>query len=211
MVLEHHLHSNSEGLLVDPQQLGKDVAFDQSSQDIFSISNGHTITRLNTTTGEPVWSWTSEDQTSLTIFDRLVATPETIYVIGVSTSFASLTLHVATLSASTGQLIQSSEIHGSIHDPSTDLFAFTSAASPAVVWLEQGLVKLQFRSVQPDGKKILDHAHCTVRFEEKSAWEEMFCSVRTLAWRPRPMVTAACEDEDTISDEQGKDRKADAR
>lgn len=151
VILEHHLHSNSEGLLLEPQQLGKDVVFDQPSRDIYSLSNGHTVTRLSATTGEPVWAWSAEDQTSLTIFNRLVSTPETVYVIGVSTSFASLTLHVASLSASNGQLIQSSEIPSSLHDPSTELFAFTSASSPSVVWLEQGLVK--FLPLSPNLKK----------------------------------------------------------
>lgn len=38
--------------------------------------------------------------------------------------------------------------------------------------LAQGSVKVLFRSVQPDGKKIQDHATCTVRFEDKAAWAE---------------------------------------
>ncbi|KAK5172982.1 polyketide synthase [Saxophila tyrrhenica] len=35
-----------------------------------------------------------------------------------------------------------------------------------------GLIKLNFRSVQPDGKKIQDHAHCTIRLEDKVAWAD---------------------------------------
>lgn len=38
--------------------------------------------------------------------------------------------------------------------------------------LEQGIVNLRFRSVHPDGKKIQDHAHCIVRYEDKAAWAE---------------------------------------
>ncbi|KAF2717199.1 polyketide synthase [Polychaeton citri CBS 116435] len=38
--------------------------------------------------------------------------------------------------------------------------------------LDAGIVKLQFRSVQPDGKKLQDHAHCIVRFEDKAVWAE---------------------------------------
>ena len=38
--------------------------------------------------------------------------------------------------------------------------------------LSTGLVKVNFRSVQPDGKKIQDHAHCVVRYEDKKAWAE---------------------------------------
>jgi len=38
--------------------------------------------------------------------------------------------------------------------------------------LDTGVVKLQFRSVQPDGKKIQDHAHCILRYEDKAAWAD---------------------------------------
>ena len=38
--------------------------------------------------------------------------------------------------------------------------------------LSTGLVKVNFRSVQPDGKKIQDHAHCIVRYEDKHAWAD---------------------------------------
>ena len=37
---------------------------------------------------------------------------------------------------------------------------------------ETGIVKLNFRAVQPDGKKIADHAHCIARYEDKAAWSE---------------------------------------
>ncbi|EMF09017.1 ketoacyl-synt-domain-containing protein [Sphaerulina musiva SO2202] len=40
----------------------------------------------------------------------------------------------------------------------------------AVADLENNTVKVNFRSVQPDGKKIQDHAHCIVRYEDKAAW-----------------------------------------
>ena len=38
--------------------------------------------------------------------------------------------------------------------------------------LDTGIIKLNFRSVQPDGKKIQDHAHCIVRYEDKAAWAD---------------------------------------
>ncbi|KAK5135185.1 polyketide synthase [Meristemomyces frigidus] len=42
----------------------------------------------------------------------------------------------------------------------------------ANVDLDLGVIDLKFRSVKPDGKKILDHAHCLVRLESKAAWAE---------------------------------------
>ena len=38
--------------------------------------------------------------------------------------------------------------------------------------MSAGIVKLNFRSVQPDGKKIQDHAHCIVRYEDKATWAD---------------------------------------
>ncbi|KAI7678117.1 polyketide synthase, partial [Hortaea werneckii] len=38
--------------------------------------------------------------------------------------------------------------------------------------LDSGIVKLNFRSVKPDGQKLQDHAHCIVRLEDKAAWED---------------------------------------
>ncbi|OQO12430.1 hypothetical protein B0A48_03072 [Cryoendolithus antarcticus] len=40
----------------------------------------------------------------------------------------------------------------------------------AVADFAAGTVKLQYRSVQPDGKKIQDHASCIVNYEDKAAW-----------------------------------------
>ncbi len=36
--------------------------------------------------------------------------------------------------------------------------------------LENGLVNLKFLSVEPSGKKLQEHAHCIVRYEDKDAW-----------------------------------------
>ncbi|KAK4553474.1 polyketide synthase [Recurvomyces mirabilis] len=38
--------------------------------------------------------------------------------------------------------------------------------------LDNMTLNLKFRSVQPNGQKIADHAHCVVRFEDKAAWAD---------------------------------------
>ncbi|KAF2857812.1 polyketide synthase [Piedraia hortae CBS 480.64] len=38
--------------------------------------------------------------------------------------------------------------------------------------ISTGVVKLHFRSVRPDGTKLQDHAQCTLRYEDKSAWAD---------------------------------------
>ncbi|TKX24669.1 polyketide synthase-like protein [Elsinoe australis] len=43
--------------------------------------------------------------------------------------------------------------------------------------LEEGTAKLSFRSVTPDGKKLVDHAHCTVKFEDINSWQESWDNI----------------------------------
>ena len=38
--------------------------------------------------------------------------------------------------------------------------------------LDTGTVQVKFRSVTPDGKKFIDHAHCIVKYEQISEWQE---------------------------------------
>jgi len=40
----------------------------------------------------------------------------------------------------------------------------------AVADLATNTVKLHYRSVTPDGKKLVDHANCTIFYEDKAAW-----------------------------------------
>ncbi|KAK4497034.1 hypothetical protein PRZ48_011483 [Zasmidium cellare] len=56
--------------------------------------------------------------------------------------------------------------------------------------LAQGIVKLQFRSVQPDGKKIQDHAHCIVRYEDKAAWADEWARYNFMVKAQIDMLTA---------------------
>ncbi|KAF6749878.1 hypothetical protein DFP72DRAFT_1013730 [Ephemerocybe angulata] len=138
LTFERRLHANSEGLLVDPNDLGKGIAIGTTSQDVYTLTNGHTVTRLDKSTGKPSWTWSGQDQSSLTLFTKLLTTTDTVYVIGVSSSFASYTLHVVSLSSSTGQVLADSEIPSSIVNASADLFAFVHSGSAFAAWLENG-------------------------------------------------------------------------
>lgn len=76
----------------------------------------------------------------------MLATPSTTYVIGLSTTLASNTLHVSSLSTSTGELIASTTIPLSVAVKPSDVLALssdTAALIPRVVWLEPGT----FRSI----------------------------------------------------------------
>ncbi|EME39782.1 polyketide synthase-like protein [Dothistroma septosporum NZE10] len=56
--------------------------------------------------------------------------------------------------------------------------------------LEQGVLKLKFRSVHPDGKKIQDHANCTVKYEDKSAWADEWARYNFMVKAQMEMLTA---------------------
>lgn len=56
--------------------------------------------------------------------------------------------------------------------------------------LEQGILKLQYRSVQPDGKKIQDHANCIVRYEDKAAWSDEWARYNFMVKAQMDMLTA---------------------
>ncbi|KAI9688899.1 MAG: Type I Iterative PKS [Bathelium mastoideum] len=47
--------------------------------------------------------------------------------------------------------------------------------------LEQGCAFLKYRSVSPEGKTLLEHAHCTVKFEDKESWAEEWNRISFMA------------------------------
>ena len=47
--------------------------------------------------------------------------------------------------------------------------------------LEQGCAFLKFRSVSSEGKILIDHAHCTVKYEDKESWAEEWNRVSFMA------------------------------
>jgi ER membrane protein complex subunit 1 len=80
-------------------------------------------------------------------YTTLVVTPDTVYVVGLAKSFASYTLHVTSLSSSSGEVVASVDIPSSIAEGPSDMVVLssdTSTLKPRVVWLEAGAL----RSVQ---------------------------------------------------------------
>ena len=114
--------------------------------------------RLDGLDGKTKWSWTSPDQrcvildrfeaqshffSSLTVISHVLATPTTIYLVGLAKSLASYTLHVTALSTSTGVEISSAHVPSSIIKMS-DLISVRdlrqSSITPVVVWLQNGQI-----------------------------------------------------------------------
>ena len=62
LLVEKRLHLPEMGLPSEPVFIGKHVIFSPDSTDIYVLSNGYTVTNINSETGEVNWSWSSPDQ-----------------------------------------------------------------------------------------------------------------------------------------------------
>jgi hypothetical protein len=110
------------------------------------------------------------------MYSKLVVTPDAIYVIGISKSFASFTLHATALHPSTGAILSTKPIPSSIREPLNELLVLTSFAlrdrqtqQPHIVWLEQNLLKFipltpkldnNVKSMEGAYSKIVDANSC---------------------------------------------------
>ena len=65
LLLEKRLHDPEAGRLHQPESLGTAVAFgtEESDQDLYVLTNGHILRRVDSQTGEVKWGWTDPDQT----------------------------------------------------------------------------------------------------------------------------------------------------
>ncbi len=65
LLSETRLHDPASGRLQEPESLGTTIAFgcEEKEKDIFVLTNGHTLRRLDRRTGEVRWGWTAPDQT----------------------------------------------------------------------------------------------------------------------------------------------------
>ncbi|KDR78137.1 hypothetical protein GALMADRAFT_94668 [Galerina marginata CBS 339.88] len=143
LLLERRLHKPELGALATPIYLGKNVIFSPDSKNLYVLTNGCTVTSIDADTGETKWKWTSPDQGSLVINSRLIQTADALYAVGVAKSTASFTVHVTSLSPSTGEVVQSSHIPSSITDPLNQFIVLTrpDLSKPVALWLEQGTVR----------------------------------------------------------------------
>ncbi|RPD68393.1 DUF1620-domain-containing protein [Lentinus tigrinus ALCF2SS1-7] len=147
LLSETRLHDPTAGLLQEPGSLGIAVAFgsEEKEKDIFVLTNGHTLRRLSRRTGEVSWGWTAPDQTSSVIYSKILVAPSTVYLLGLTKSFASYTLHITSLSPETGELINSGDIPSRITSGLSELLVLSDVkqpeTNPQIVWLEEGAIK----------------------------------------------------------------------
>ena len=71
IIHEKRLHHSQNGQLYSQRALGVDVAFGASrmtgvshdSKDLYVLTNGHMVHRIDGTRGDLLWSWAAPDQT----------------------------------------------------------------------------------------------------------------------------------------------------
>ncbi|KAI9435607.1 DUF1620-domain-containing protein [Lactarius indigo] len=143
LILEKRLHAPlSDHFESDDVGLGAAIAFIPESDDIFALTNGRTVWRIGAD-GAVRWAWESADKSASAVYVKLVTTPSTVYVISFTKSSASKTLHISSLSTSTGELVASTNVPLSVATGPSDVLALSSDVAtliPRVVWLEAGTI-----------------------------------------------------------------------
>ncbi|KAF8512945.1 DUF1620-domain-containing protein [Hysterangium stoloniferum] len=143
LIFESRMHRPITGRLLEPARIGQDIVFSvDSTSDIFVLTNAFTVRRIDGLNGETKWQWSSEEQSSSILFSKLISTVTATYVVGLTKSFRSYTLHVVVLDSSTGALISSTDLSSSINGPA-DFVTLTSAKTPnpILAWLDEGYIK----------------------------------------------------------------------
>ncbi|CAE6535426.1 unnamed protein product [Rhizoctonia solani] len=138
LLWERQLHSPALGRLLEPANLGVDVVFwpDLSDIDAYVLTNGNTISRLEGRSGKTVWSWNTDDIS--TLLSRVVLSPSSIHAIGLSKT-DSYALTVTTLDRQTGALLSQSQIPSRITRGMRDVFVLKTrdTKAPAIAWFEK--------------------------------------------------------------------------
>ncbi|EKM58157.1 uncharacterized protein PHACADRAFT_116839 [Phanerochaete carnosa HHB-10118-sp] len=144
---ERHLHKPEAGRLLEPDSTGVALAFDSGSH-VYALTNGHTVRKIEVSTGKIIWGWTAPDQTSLNVYSTVLPTSSAIYLIGLAKSFASYTLHITSLSPVDGSLLSSVDVPSSIEHGPASLFVLSKPVGESeharILWLESN----QIRSVK---------------------------------------------------------------
>ncbi|KAI5999030.1 hypothetical protein EDC04DRAFT_2584429 [Pisolithus marmoratus] len=119
----------------------------EGSTALFVLTNGDTVSRIDSQSGDVVWTWDSPDNGSLVVYSHIGITPDAVYAIGLVKSQAAYTLHVTTLSIASGSVIASVDIPANL---ATDTPGFVlleapasplSARGPCLAWLESSSIR----------------------------------------------------------------------
>ncbi|QRW23033.1 endoplasmic reticulum membrane protein [Rhizoctonia solani] len=138
LLWERQLHSPSLGRLLEPANLGVDITFwhELSDIDAYVLTNGHTVSRLEGKSGKTVWSWNTDDIS--TLLTRVVLSSTSIHTVGLIKT-DSYALTITTLDRQTGALVSQSQVPSQITRGMRDVFVLNThdTKAPAVVWFEK--------------------------------------------------------------------------
>ncbi|KAI5117724.1 hypothetical protein M0805_006209 [Coniferiporia weirii] len=166
LLAERRLHNPALGHLFDPSDLGVHITFVEKNDttlsptvDVFTLTDGHVLRRLDAPTGRVRWEWAAEDKASSVVYSRIACTPSTVFVVGLSKSFASYSLHITAISAESGEVVANAHVPSAIHNGLTDFLLLSDKAdddsTPCVVWFEQGQMKFNMLTPTLDEKPKL--------------------------------------------------------
>ncbi|EJD05202.1 DUF1620-domain-containing protein [Fomitiporia mediterranea MF3/22] len=158
LLAERRLHAPEAGHLFEPVDVGVHLVFadanatkPDSSSDVFALTNGYTVRRIDAATGRVKWEWASGDRASAVVYSRIARTSSTAFVVGLAKSTASYSLHVTALSADTGEELATVHIPSNIRNGLTDFLVLSDDTddNPYIVWLEDGQSQIRFASLAP--------------------------------------------------------------
>ncbi|KAF9219877.1 DUF1620-domain-containing protein [Gyrodon lividus] len=136
LLLEKRLHNPIDGRPHEPPSLGIGLAYlgaQDADQPLVLLTNGDTVTRVNTKTGEFLWEWRSPDQGSLVMYTHIYPDlpTSTLYLAGFAKSVRSYTLHVTTLDLTTGELVASVHVPADVASALADFLLVGPSATSA--------------------------------------------------------------------------------
>ncbi|KAF8335799.1 uncharacterized protein EI90DRAFT_2969384 [Cantharellus anzutake] len=144
---ERPLHDTSqEHPFTGPLDAGAGLLFldGDSSHDVIVLSNSVDVRRLDGSTGALKWHWKAPEESSLNLHWQLAVSESSIYVISLTKSFASHTLHLTILDSMSGRQIGSRHVPSSLEAGLNDVVVMKSplSSSPRLLWLESdGVIK----------------------------------------------------------------------
>ncbi|KAI6097855.1 hypothetical protein F5141DRAFT_1011125 [Pisolithus sp. B1] len=149
LLLERRLHNPAHARRHELRHVGITAGrFSvEGSTPLFVLTNGDTVSRIDSQSGDVLWTWSSPDQGSLVVYSHIRTTSDAVYAIGLAKSKTTYTLHVTTLSVASGSTIASVSIPANL---ATDTPGFVlleappsplSTPGPCLTWLESSSIR----------------------------------------------------------------------
>ncbi|KAG8698909.1 hypothetical protein FRC09_006944 [Ceratobasidium sp. 395] len=139
LLWERRLHNPSLGRLLEPADLGVDVAFGRDILDIdaYVLTNAHTVTRLEGRSGKTVWTWTTTDISIL--ISRVILSETHVITVGLVKTGALYGINIITLDRETGNLVSEKRLPSRITRGLQDVLILSTQDThvPAIAWFDQ--------------------------------------------------------------------------